>query len=197
MRSRTKAAAAGHDLEAFQSDSEADLIRRIHRARDDKAALILFNPAAFTHTSIALRDALLARSNTRSSSCICRTSRHGRTSASDRSSPTSRSARSPDSASLATSSRSTPRLTTWREETNSGHKKGKKADRAARGVRDLRDRDLRGRGVRADQPLPEPGHGERPDDRGSRASGRSRKLPRRPRTATARQRRRRPRAASR
>jgi 3-dehydroquinate dehydratase II len=57
---KTKAAAAGHDLEAFQSDSEADLIRRIHRARDDKAALILFNPAAFTHTSIALRDALLA-----------------------------------------------------------------------------------------------------------------------------------------
>jgi 3-dehydroquinate dehydratase II len=57
---KKKAAAAGHDLEAFQSDSEADLIRRIHRARDDKAALILINPAAFTHTSIALRDALLA-----------------------------------------------------------------------------------------------------------------------------------------
>jgi len=36
------------------------LIRRIHAARDDQTALILFNPAAFTHTSIALRDALLA-----------------------------------------------------------------------------------------------------------------------------------------
>ncbi len=57
---KKRASATGHDLEAFQSDSEADLIRRIHRARDDKVALILFNPAAFTHTSIALRDALLA-----------------------------------------------------------------------------------------------------------------------------------------
>jgi 3-dehydroquinate dehydratase II len=57
---KTRAAAAGHDLEAFQSDSEADLIRRIHGARDAKVALILFNPAAFTHTSIALRDSLLA-----------------------------------------------------------------------------------------------------------------------------------------
>jgi 3-dehydroquinate dehydratase II len=57
---KKRASAAGHDLEAFQSDAEADLIRRIHRARDDKVALILFNPAAFTHTSIALRDSLLA-----------------------------------------------------------------------------------------------------------------------------------------
>jgi 3-dehydroquinate dehydratase-2 len=55
-----RATAAGHDLDAFQSDAEADLIRRVHRARDDKVALILFNPAAFTHTSIALRDSLLA-----------------------------------------------------------------------------------------------------------------------------------------
>ena len=57
---RRRAEAAGHELQAFQSDSEADLLGRIHRARDDKTALILFNPAAFTHTSIALRDALLA-----------------------------------------------------------------------------------------------------------------------------------------
>ena len=57
---KKRASASGHDLEAFQSDAEADLIRRIHRARDDKVALILFNPAAFTHTSIALRDSLLA-----------------------------------------------------------------------------------------------------------------------------------------
>jgi 3-dehydroquinate dehydratase II len=55
-----RAAAAGHELDAFQSDSEADLIRRIHAARTEKVALILFNPAAFTHTSIALRDSLLA-----------------------------------------------------------------------------------------------------------------------------------------
>lgn len=55
-----RAQAAGHELVAFQSDSEADLIRRIHSARDEPVAFILFNPAAFTHTSIALRDALVA-----------------------------------------------------------------------------------------------------------------------------------------
>jgi len=57
---KKRASAAGHDLDAFQSDAEADLIRRIHQARDEKVAVILFNPAAFTHTSVALRDALLA-----------------------------------------------------------------------------------------------------------------------------------------
>jgi len=57
---RTQAAAAGHALEAFQSDSEAELIARIHASTSEAIAVILFNPAAFTHTSIALRDALLA-----------------------------------------------------------------------------------------------------------------------------------------
>jgi len=57
---RGQATAAGHEIDAFQSDSEADLIKRIHAARDERVAIILFNPAAFTHTSIALRDALLA-----------------------------------------------------------------------------------------------------------------------------------------
>jgi 3-dehydroquinate dehydratase-2 len=57
---RARAAEAGHDLDALQSDSEAELIQRIHAARDEGIAVILFNPAAFTHTSIALRDALLA-----------------------------------------------------------------------------------------------------------------------------------------
>jgi 3-dehydroquinate dehydratase-2 len=56
---RARAVAAGHELDAFQSDAEAELIRRIHIARDEGVAVILFNPAAFTHTSIALRDALL------------------------------------------------------------------------------------------------------------------------------------------
>jgi 3-dehydroquinate dehydratase-2 len=56
---KSQASAAGHELDAFQSDSEAALIRRIHAARDEGVAVILFNPAAFTHTSIALRDALL------------------------------------------------------------------------------------------------------------------------------------------
>jgi 3-dehydroquinate dehydratase II len=57
---RTRAVAAGHDLDAYQSDSEAELIKRVHAARDQGVTLILFNPAAFTHTSIALRDALLS-----------------------------------------------------------------------------------------------------------------------------------------
>jgi 3-dehydroquinate dehydratase-2 len=56
---RSRAVAAGHELDAFQSDAEAALIQRIHAARDEGVAVILFNPAAFTHTSIALRDALL------------------------------------------------------------------------------------------------------------------------------------------
>lgn len=56
---RARATAAGHDLDAFQSDSESELIQRIHGAREQGVAVVLFNPAAFTHTSIALRDALL------------------------------------------------------------------------------------------------------------------------------------------
>ena len=56
---RARATAAGHELDAFQSDSEAELIQRVHAARDQGVAVILFNPAAFTHTSVALRDALL------------------------------------------------------------------------------------------------------------------------------------------
>src|SRR5262245_23686247 len=57
---RTQAMAAGHELDAFQSDSEAELIQRIHATREQSVAVILFNPAAFTHTSVALRDALLS-----------------------------------------------------------------------------------------------------------------------------------------
>ena len=57
---RAQASGAGHELDAFQSDAEAELIQRIHAAREQGVAAILFNPAAFTHTSIALRDALLA-----------------------------------------------------------------------------------------------------------------------------------------
>jgi len=49
----------GHTLEAFQSDAEHALIERLHAARGN-ADFILLNPAAFTHTSVALRDALLA-----------------------------------------------------------------------------------------------------------------------------------------
>ena len=55
-----QAQAAGHELGWFQSNAEHELIGRIQQARDDLTAIILFNPAAFTHTSIALRDALAA-----------------------------------------------------------------------------------------------------------------------------------------
>lgn len=51
---------SGADLESFQSNAEDQLIERIHLAREDGTSFILFNPAAFTHTSIALRDALAA-----------------------------------------------------------------------------------------------------------------------------------------
>jgi 3-dehydroquinate dehydratase-2 len=50
---------AGHRLTAFQSNSEPELIARIHAATSDKVGFAIFNPGAFTHTSIALRDALL------------------------------------------------------------------------------------------------------------------------------------------
>lgn len=47
-------------LVCFQSNSEADLISRIQQAMEDETDFIIINPAAFTHTSIALRDALSA-----------------------------------------------------------------------------------------------------------------------------------------
>lgn len=50
----------GHHLLAMQSNAEYELIERIHEARLEGINFILFNPAAFTHTSVALRDALLA-----------------------------------------------------------------------------------------------------------------------------------------
>jgi 3-dehydroquinate dehydratase II len=51
---------AGHELVAFQSNAEAELISRIHGAPAAGIGFLIFNPAAFTHTSVALRDALLA-----------------------------------------------------------------------------------------------------------------------------------------
>jgi 3-dehydroquinate dehydratase II len=51
---------AGFALTCFQSNSEGDLIQAIHQAKNDKVDYIIFNPAAYTHTSIALRDALTA-----------------------------------------------------------------------------------------------------------------------------------------
>jgi 3-dehydroquinate dehydratase-2 len=54
----TRAAAAGHELSALQSNAEHVLIDRVHAAREDGTRFIVINPGAFTHTSIALRDAL-------------------------------------------------------------------------------------------------------------------------------------------
>lgn len=55
-----RARAAGHHLQSLQSNAEYELIERIHAARGEGIDFILFNPAAFTHSSVALRDALLA-----------------------------------------------------------------------------------------------------------------------------------------
>ena len=50
----------GHTLTAFQSNAEGALIDRIQHTLDDGTDFILINPGALTHTSIGLRDALLA-----------------------------------------------------------------------------------------------------------------------------------------
>ncbi len=50
----------GVELEAFQSNHEGALIERIHAAREQGVRAIIINPAAYTHTSVALRDALAA-----------------------------------------------------------------------------------------------------------------------------------------
>lgn len=54
-----QAIGAGHHLLTMQSNAEYELIERIHEARGEGINFIIFNPGAFTHTSIALRDALL------------------------------------------------------------------------------------------------------------------------------------------
>lgn len=59
-RLAARAEAAGHALESFQSNAEHELVNRVQAARADGTAFLLVNPAAFTHTSVALRDALAA-----------------------------------------------------------------------------------------------------------------------------------------
>jgi 3-dehydroquinate dehydratase II len=54
------ALAGGHELIAVQSNAEHDLIARIQAVKRDEIGFVLVNPGAFTHTSIALRDAFLA-----------------------------------------------------------------------------------------------------------------------------------------
>ncbi len=59
IEDRLQTLAAGHRLDCFQSNTEGALIDRIHQAGREGVDFILINPAALTHTSIALRDALL------------------------------------------------------------------------------------------------------------------------------------------
>ena len=47
-------------LATYQSNSESELVDRVQQARRDKVDFIIINPAAYTHTSVALRDALAA-----------------------------------------------------------------------------------------------------------------------------------------
>ena len=56
----TRATQGGHALESFQSNAEHELIDRVQRTRTDGTAFILINPGGFTHTSVALRDAMAA-----------------------------------------------------------------------------------------------------------------------------------------
>lgn len=55
-----RAEAAGVELETFQSNHEGALIERLHAARGEGVRFIVINPAAYTHTSVALRDAIAA-----------------------------------------------------------------------------------------------------------------------------------------
>jgi len=58
-RLATLAQAAGHEISFFQSNAEHELVDAIHQAKQDGVGCIVINPGAFTHTSIALRDAFL------------------------------------------------------------------------------------------------------------------------------------------
>jgi 3-dehydroquinate dehydratase-2 len=59
-RLMAQANAAGHQLECFQANAEHELVERVQQAMGDGTRFLLLNPAAFTHTSVALRDAVAA-----------------------------------------------------------------------------------------------------------------------------------------
>ena len=59
IEDRLEELAQGHEIDFYQSNAEFELVERIHQAGNQGVDFILINPAAFTHTSIALRDALL------------------------------------------------------------------------------------------------------------------------------------------
>jgi len=54
------ASQSGHSLQSVQSNAEHELVEAIQHAKDDGTDFIIINPAAFTHTSVALRDAIAA-----------------------------------------------------------------------------------------------------------------------------------------
>ncbi|MDX1497011.1 MAG: type II 3-dehydroquinate dehydratase, partial [Salinisphaeraceae bacterium] len=58
--SREQVESAGHELDCYQANGEGELIQRVQQAAQDGVDFILLNPAGFTHSSVALRDALLA-----------------------------------------------------------------------------------------------------------------------------------------
>ena len=60
IEDRLMAGAPGHSVACFQSNAEHELIDRIHAAFRESVDFILINPGAYTHTSVALRDAFLA-----------------------------------------------------------------------------------------------------------------------------------------
>ncbi len=57
---KEQGAAVGVVVETFQSNTEGELVDRIHAARSENVGYIIINPAAYTHTSVAMRDALAA-----------------------------------------------------------------------------------------------------------------------------------------
>jgi len=60
QRLTEQAAAAGHQLDCLQSNAEHELVDRVQAIREDGTSFVIINPGALTHTSVALRDALLA-----------------------------------------------------------------------------------------------------------------------------------------
>lgn len=57
---KAQASEAGVSVEAFQSNHEGDIVDRLHAARDEGVRFVIINPGAFTHTSVAIRDAFAA-----------------------------------------------------------------------------------------------------------------------------------------
>lgn len=57
---QSTASQRGHSLDCMQSNAEHALIDRVHKCTSDKTEFLIINPGAFTHTSIALRDAILS-----------------------------------------------------------------------------------------------------------------------------------------